>query len=152
MIHNFRIYKGMINNTEIMHDKKCGDTHYQKVRIDVTVTKYFSTLRFPLDSHQLSIFLELNMRCDEVILTPDTENSDINKSLDVSGYKITKNAVAMVPIAYNYTQDDSTLVPSRIRTVRSLRRKSSQMLKLSGTATEFILNVLLLFLQRSYGC
>lgn len=110
MINNFRIYKGTINSEETMYDTvNKNDVHYQKVRIDITVNKDYLTPRFPLESHQLKVYLEPNKRCDQVMLKPDLEYSSVNSNLVVSGYKLTKNFISEIPIKYQNTQNDPAL-------------------------------------------
>lgn len=106
MANNFRVYKGVINNKEIVKDKYENGIHYQAVRVDATVSKNFWTKRFPLESHQLRIFLETNYNVAQVVLEPDTENSGLNRSLSVSGYELVRHQVGAYGIQYDNTRSD----------------------------------------------
>jgi len=107
--NNFRVYKADIESLQMVDDYHKGNTNYQKVRVNLNVTKNYRTPRFPLESHHLRIYIEPNARCDQVILSADRKNSGLNKNLEVSGYKVTKNDVAIVPIEYSNTQSDPVL-------------------------------------------
>lgn len=109
MISHFRLYKGEISEKEIVTDYHEGNVNYQKARIRFTVSKNFRTPRFPLGSYQLHIYIEPDMRCDEVQLEADTENSSLNQNLEVSGYDVTRHAISLVPIRYEGTQSDPAL-------------------------------------------
>lgn len=109
MANDFRIYKGVINNKELVADETRGNTHYQKVRVDLTLNKNYDTPTFPLDAHQLRIFIEPNERCDQVMLKADSKYSTLNPYLDISGYHVTDTCVSTVPIKYTNTQNDPAL-------------------------------------------
>ncbi len=109
MKNNFRVYKGYMNKMEVIKDEKVGDMNYQQVRCDVTVTKEYWTVRFPLESHQLRVYVESNYLVDEVLLIPDTEASGINPNLGIAGYEIDRHATGSYAIRYNTNFSDPKL-------------------------------------------
>lgn len=109
MMNNFRIYKSTIDSKDVLANESINGVHYQKVRIGITETHNYNTPRFPLESHQLHIYIEPNYRCDQVVLTADTKNSTINSGLSVSGFKVIRHAVNITPITYQNTQGDPEL-------------------------------------------
>ncbi|MEF9894882.1 MAG: hypothetical protein RR296_01200 [Clostridia bacterium] len=62
--------------------------HYQQYRISSTVEKYFDTTRYPLDSHQLKIFIEDERDMSRVRLIPDDEFSGVSPYLTVAGFDV----------------------------------------------------------------
>ncbi|MCH3943347.1 MAG: hypothetical protein LKE37_06735 [Atopobiaceae bacterium] len=88
MADHFTIYKGIINSQEVVRQESVGDTHYQLVRLNVDISKDFDTRRFPLDSHQLCIYVKSAYPASQVIFVPDVENSQVNGGLSTSGYDI----------------------------------------------------------------
>lgn len=88
MADHFTIYKGIINSRELVREESVGDTHYQLVRLNVDVSKDFDTRRFPLDSHQLCIYVKSDYPASQVIFEPDLDNSQVNGGLSTSGYDI----------------------------------------------------------------
>ncbi|MEG0127169.1 MAG: hypothetical protein RR816_13950, partial [Clostridia bacterium] len=75
MMNHFRFYKGTINSKELLAESHENGVHYQLVQLDVTINKDFYTNRFPLDSHQLNLYLESEYPIEHVRLRADTENS-----------------------------------------------------------------------------
>lgn len=102
MSNNFRVYKGTINSKTLMDDKVRNGQHYQQLELDVTVTKNYWTKRFPLESHQLRVYIESLYRADMVDFVNDKDSS-LNTSLNISGYRINRYASG---VYYNeYTND-----------------------------------------------
>lgn len=110
MANNFTVYKGLINKKEVLSQSTVGDEHYQLVRMDVTLNKVFYTSRFPLESHQLRIFIESEYDATEVIFDGDTENSTINSAATIAGYNVKNVQFAETAHTYPSTESDPTLV------------------------------------------
>ncbi len=100
---NFRVYKGLINKNVLMEESHEDGRHYQLVSVDASISKNFDTKRFPLESHQLRIYVESTDPIQEVRFIPDTENSGINRSISLSGYEFTRNDVGAVSYLYDST-------------------------------------------------
>lgn len=131
MMHNARVYRGYIDPTftEMVKDYHYDGINYQAIRYDVTVNQGFDTKRFPLDSHQLRIYLESDYPAEEVVFVIDEENSGLNPYLSVGGYDIVQVEVA--PFAYVYPNNHSdpelegqTLVTTEIVTLIDINRNS----------------------------
>ncbi|MEG2202988.1 MAG: hypothetical protein RRY10_05005, partial [Christensenellaceae bacterium] len=88
MVNHFRIYKGTINSKEIVEDYHKDGINYQSALLDVTVSKNFWTNRFPLESHQLRMYLEAGPTVQDVVFVADTQHSSMNPSLSISGYQL----------------------------------------------------------------
>lgn len=99
MANNFRIYKGNITKKEIVEDYHEGNVNYQLVRITVTVSKVFWTPRFPLESHQLRIYVEANHPVDDIVFVKD-EGSSVNPNINIAGYDTTRIDSAVVANEY----------------------------------------------------
>lgn len=106
MAYNFRIYKGNITKQQLVKDYHEGNKNYQLVRISVSVSKTFWTPRFPLESHQLRLYLESNYPVDEVVFVSD--NSESNPNLSIAGYDFTRIESAVVANQYESNHGDPT--------------------------------------------
>lgn len=98
-------YKGNIDTIRTLEDSRnaSGIDNYQQVRYDVVINKEFWTPRFPLESHQLRIYMEPSDNVNKVVLDADTDNSYVNASLGISGFDLTRYAVSQTVIGYNKT-------------------------------------------------
>lgn len=128
MINNFRVYKATINSMQVMANEHIGNITYQKVRINISETHNYTTPRFPLESHQLHLYIEPTYRCDQVVLTLDKKYSTINTGLSVSGFNVIRHAVAIVPYQYSNTQDDPELAEiAKAEKVKSPKLMTTEM-------------------------
>lgn len=109
MAYNVHPYKGKITNTKLLVDEHNGNDNYQQARYTVNVSKNYWTKRFPLESHQLRIYLESSYTADEVIFEIDEENSGVNPSLSISGYELVRFDVGSYAIRANTTFGDPSI-------------------------------------------
>lgn len=109
MIEHFRIYKGSINKMEIVKDYHENGQNYQLIRADISVTKQYWTPRFPLESHQLRMYIESEYPIEDVILKDDSKNSGYNRNLNISGYKLRQFATSTTAIKYENSHSDPEL-------------------------------------------
>ncbi len=109
---NMRIYKGLENRKVILDEIHDGDQHYQRVGMDVTVSKNFESMRFPLDSQQMRFYIESTAPVQEVIFVPDYENSGLNRNISISGYEFLRNDIGAVTYTYDSTQGNPKLEES----------------------------------------
>lgn len=100
MIHNFRVYNGIVNKMEVLEDYHEGNTNYQQVRIDATIQKDYWIVRFPLESYQLRFYIEPNYSVERVLFEPDIEHSTVNPSLSISGFELKRHAVSKYTMKY----------------------------------------------------
>lgn len=125
MLENFRVYKGTINDMEIVKDYHVGNENYQLARCDISVTKDFWTRRFPLESHQLRFYLESNYPVERVIFENDAE-SGLNTNLNIAGYEIARSETAVVAMEYANNHSDpeinEAVVTSELVTAIEIRR------------------------------
>lgn len=106
MANNFRVYKGLINKREVVKESYENGHCYQLVRMDVTITKNYWTKRFPLESHQLKVYLEPNYTVDQVVITPDKEGSGYNSNLSIAGFDFVRMDTGVFDMKYNSTHGD----------------------------------------------
>ncbi|MEG0216896.1 MAG: hypothetical protein RR655_01040 [Raoultibacter sp.] len=99
-------YKGSVKKTNVLNDYHEGNTHYQQVRYDVVINKQYWTPRFPLESHQLRIYLEPSATVNDVVFDVDAENSYANHNLGISGFKMTRFGVAPAVVVYDNTNSN----------------------------------------------
>lgn len=109
MANNFHIYKGTINKIEPLKEYHEGDTHYQLVRIDATVTKNYWTCRFPLESHQLRCYIESNYPARDVTFVADKANSGLNGNMSIAGFDIRRYDTGIFYNQYDSTHGDPDL-------------------------------------------
>ena len=126
---NFTFYKGYTNKCTTIEDTVLENgKRYQAFHLDVTISKHFQTARFPLDSHQLHMYLEPDFAIDEVIFVNDQENSNYSDNLSISGYNITGYESGINYYEYNtdYGHDDYEYgrIVSEHLTVIELNRSS----------------------------
>ncbi len=124
--NNFRIYKGSVNSKEMMEDMHNGDTNYQLVSMDVTVSKNFDVKRFPLGTHQLRFYVESDDPIQEVRYVSDQKNSGINENLTITGFDLKRFAVGDVTYEYNSTHGNPTVkdkeMTSEVVTAMEIKR------------------------------
>lgn len=80
--------------------------HYQQYRVSATVEKYFDTTRYPLDSHQLKIFIEDERDMSSVRLIPDQQFSDISPYLTIAGFDIINHTTGSYLNEYSSKMND----------------------------------------------
>lgn len=116
-------YKGSINSLALLDEEHVGDQHYQLIRYIVTINKQYWTPRFPLESHQLRLYLEPSDNVGQIILDPVEGESYTNPSLSVSGYKFVRFDTAQTIIAddhhmlnplYDSYQNDAPIYKSEV--------------------------------------
>lgn len=100
MAENFRIYKGDILKKDMVKELHEGEHHYQLVRLSVDVSKVYWTPRFPLDSHQLRIYVESTHPADKVVFLEDKSNTNLNPNMSIAGYGLSKYDNAVVANEY----------------------------------------------------
>lgn len=106
MANNVRFYKGTMNKMSIVKDSHEGDENYQLLRCDVSFTKNYWARRFPLESHQLRMYLESQYPVDRVMLDADKENSGLNPNLSIVGYDVKRSEVGSMAMSYDNSHND----------------------------------------------
>ena len=106
MAENFVVYKGKINERTTLKNYSKGGENYQLVRLDVTITKNYWNRRFPLESHQLKMYIESDYEAEKVRFIDDKENSGINHSLGISGFTLRRSGTAAMAYKYDNNRGD----------------------------------------------
>ncbi len=149
--HHFRIYRGAINSQILVKESHTGAEHYQLARVNVTISKRFSTKRFPLDSQVLKIYIEATRPVQQMVFVADMKDSGLNKDLNISGYRYSRHNLAAVSYEYANAQGDpamdgQTLVQSELVTALEIKRDGYGMyikcfVALVGTLTWVIITL-----------
>lgn len=88
---NFVIVDGNITKKELMDDYHGdNDVHYQKYRIAAHFIKYFDTMRAPLESHMLNVYIEDGARDGTMLRYVADPTSNISSRAKIPGYTILK--------------------------------------------------------------
>ncbi len=114
----FIIGNGTLDSKTLMlnrYDEQTGE-HYQQYRVGATVEKYFDTTRYPLDSHQLKIFIEDERDMSRVRYVPDHENSNISPYLTVAGFDVINHGDGLYLNEYDSTMNDPVFEDSGFAT------------------------------------
>lgn len=114
MANHFRIYKGTINKSQILKDYHENGVHYQLLRVDASVYKNYWTIRFPLESHQLRMYIESNYTADRVIFKNDKENCGFNGNLDIPGYELVRHDTGIFTVEADSNNGDPELSDTAI--------------------------------------
>lgn len=94
-------YKGSIKSHALQMDERTGSTNYQLIRYDVVINKQYWTPRFPLESHQLRVYLEPSDTVRDLVLVPVVDECSVNRSLGITGYTMTRFDIAQTIIEYD---------------------------------------------------
>lgn len=89
-------YRGQVKDTQVKDSSVTDGTYYQMVRYEISINKQFWTPRFPLESHQLRIYMEPAKTVRDIVLEPDKDSSYISENIGVTGYNTTRFDVEQV--------------------------------------------------------
>ena len=128
MANNFRIYKGTVNKLQVVKDYHENGENYQLLRVDASVFKNYWTIRFPLESHQLRMYIESNYTADRVVFVNDKENCGINGNLDIPGYNLVRHDTGIFTVGSDTSNGDpevsGTAINSEFVTALEVNRDS----------------------------
>lgn len=106
----FQVVNGQIESKEKLDEITNGAEHYSLYRVVAKITKMFDAARFPTDDHLLTIHIEDKARqFQDLLLVPDTENSNISSRVNVPGYEVSGTAMVSKPHSYKTTRGDPRL-------------------------------------------
>lgn len=95
IVHHFGFYKGDIKNLTVDVTRDYGNNmHYQQADFDVIISKVYWTKRFPLESHQLRLYVMPDYTVGKVLFENDAKNSVVNRNIAINGFKIDKSTTA----------------------------------------------------------
>ncbi len=127
-VDHTKIYNGTISHKEVAKSIDEGDSHYRRVDYVATIHKNFWTIRYPLESHQLRIYLQSEYTAGRVVYRLDRENSDCGPSLSINGYDVVRHDVSEYAIKTDSNYGDPELsddaVYSEIVTAIEINRNS----------------------------
>lgn len=150
--NNFRIYKGLINKSTIIKETHENGINYQLVNMDVSVSKNFDTKRFPLESHQMRLYVESTYPVQQVMFIPDRENSGINRNMTITGFDFLRHDVGGVTFLYDTAHGDPDIqehmMTSEIVTAFEINRSNFGLyfkcfIALAGTITWSLITMFL---------
>lgn len=84
----FFVGNGIVNSKQLVEEYHQDGVHYQQYRLIATIEKYFDTTRYPLDSHQLKVFIEDDRDISEVCYVADDEHSTLSPYLIIAGFDV----------------------------------------------------------------
>lgn len=99
---SFQVIDGEIggDQKELIEEYTNGTEHYEIYYVTATISKFFDILRFPVDNHILTIGIEDKKALrQDLIYVPDN-SSNINPSVEVHGYNVSKLAIIEKPHIY----------------------------------------------------
>jgi hypothetical protein len=100
---NFQVIDGEIGDgkKQLVDEYTNGTEHYQVYYVTAKITKFFDVLRFPIDSHILTIEIEdKKTERGGLIYVEDNNASNINSKVQIHGYRIDKLSVVEKPHIY----------------------------------------------------
>lgn len=112
-IETFELMNGKVDEKTVVATKDVGDIHYAQARIKAIINKFWDVTRFPLDTHDLQIFIEdQDGDVDKIRYVADSENANYTRDLKVVGYHIAGGAAKVFENHYNTNYGDITLPPN----------------------------------------
>jgi hypothetical protein len=133
-----------------------GDYMWSVQKCRAMIKKNWEISRFPLDDQTLDVILEETDRdTSELVYIADIENSKIDPSVDLSGWKVEKFDVIPLVKSYNTTYGDPTLTGAssyaRLQFTTKITRDSGRIfLKLFlGLYVAFLIALAVFFLDGS---
>ena len=104
---NFQVIDGEIEKKELVDEYTNGTEHYQIYYVTSKITKFFDVLRFPVDSHLLTLEIEdKKTEREDLIYVADNGTSNINQEVQIHGYSVEKFSVLEKPHIYNSSFGD----------------------------------------------
>ncbi|MEO5916410.1 MAG: hypothetical protein ABIS50_19395 [Luteolibacter sp.] len=109
-IETFELMNGKIEEKKLVPTRDIGDEHYAQARITAVINKFWDVSRFPLDSHDLTIFIEdQDNDITRLRYVADAQNTGFDKDLKVLGYKVTGSQPSITDNHYNTNYGDISL-------------------------------------------
>lgn len=106
----FKVIDGRVDDKELEKEYDADGMHYQKVRVNAHITKFFDTQRFPLEDHMLNIFIEDGSHDGrELRYVVDEGASGISSRVKIPGYVITGRGEVSKPHTYRSNHGDPSL-------------------------------------------
>lgn len=97
----FKIVDGEILSREKLVDTTHGDSHYSQFLVKARLTKFFTSDRYPLDDHLLTLSIEdSDEQWKSLEFVPDNETSNISSRVKMPGYSVFKYGLVMKPHTY----------------------------------------------------
>jgi hypothetical protein len=106
----FDIIEGEVISKQKLSEYHKHGEHYAKYLVKAQITKYFDSLRFPVDDHILSIVIEDGkLPWKDLEYVSDAEHSSISSRVKLPGYVVTKHSLIMKPHTYKTNFGDPRL-------------------------------------------
>lgn len=98
----FQVVDGEVTEKKKISESLINGEHYAMYFVRAQVTKFFTTFRFPVDDHLMTLAIEDEKRYwTELEYIPDSENSSVNHRVKIPGYKIHKAGLVIKPHTYD---------------------------------------------------
>ena len=106
----FDIIEGEVTYKQKLSEYHIKGEHYVKFLIKAQLTKYFDSLRFPVDDHILKIAIEDgDFPWKDVQYIPDIENTNISSRVKMPGFIVKKHNMVTKPHTYKTNFGDPRL-------------------------------------------
>ncbi|NCC43992.1 MAG: hypothetical protein EOM18_10530 [Clostridia bacterium] len=93
MLGHFSVYNGKITDIETQESSVSEDgICIQKIKVSAQISNKLETVRFPLNSYQLRIYIVPRESIEKMIWIPDGENSSSNPNLSLAGFRLERLA------------------------------------------------------------
>ena len=108
----FQVIDGEIKSKTKLESTVRGDSHYALYRVTAEITKFFNVVRYPLDSHLLTIRIEDRKHTwNELQYLADANGAAYSSRVVVPGYVLSKAKLISKPHAYKTNRGDPQLPP-----------------------------------------
>lgn len=108
----FQVIDGDILSKTKVEAATFGDRHYALYRVTAAITKFFNVVRYPLDSHLLTIRIEDRKHTwNELQYVADVNGAAYSSRVVVPGYVLSKAKLVSKPHAYKTNRGDPRLPP-----------------------------------------
>lgn len=112
---NFQVVDGKIEEKNKISEQIVNGEHYAMYFVRAHITKFFTTLRFPVDDHLLTLAIEdENLLWKDLEYVPDVENSNISSRVKIPGYIVYKTDLVMKPHSYSTNFGDTEIDANKI--------------------------------------
>ena len=111
------VVDGAITKKDLLESYSSADgINYQKYRVSAKVLKYFDTVRVPIESHMLNIYIEDGSRdASKLRFVADT-TSNISSRVQIPGYKILGISNVVKAHTYRTSYGDPRIATGSVKT------------------------------------
>ena len=103
----FQVIDGEITSRNKVDEATIDGQHYALYRVTARITKFFNIVRYPLDSHLLTIRIEDGDHpWQDLRYVPDEHGAEYSSRVQVPGYRLNEAKIISKPHAYKTSRGD----------------------------------------------